>query len=588
MPSARTNLRWAAAIAATVVVASIVVSLSASAQRPLPTLHEYLPPATGSAGRSDQVVSAPQGKVGALPDAIETAFGRIAAPKAAPPGSGAPLYEARPPASAGADRRTGGDHELHYQMVFDPEVTPFKREVALDRVTDDLRAVQSGAGNARRPVGGAPRPGHELFWGHVQVRLQPGVPVVLPSVAPTSQVLSWHAEPPVPLELWRDEAGNFTVRSTEPGLVDLRFLMDAPTDYFSAPLGVATADDDPDRPTLPPLLQAQAAALWPRIGVSHHTERGAAVARLVEWFRGFSPGEPPPSTGDALADLVLSKKGVCRHRALGFVVMAHSLGISAHFVQNDAHAFAEVWAPGTHGRGAWQRVDLGGGADSLELHGAQGKHLHQPLHADPFPKPEAYLNATARVLVDGAPIGQSWAGAGQIKGAEGMAQSANAGSTGVAGAGAGAGMSTAADQAGRGTAPQSESEARRAWLHQRAQALAAPPVPPGAQGAKPSAARAPCRLTIDAAAPMAWLGEPLALTGRVRCGAVAVGQLPIELWLIDPARPAAGSMLGVVATEASGQFSARFNLPADADPRVYDAVARFAGDHLRAACDSGP
>ncbi len=562
---------------------------TALAQRPTPILHEYLPPATGSAGRSDQVVAAPLGAVGALPDAIETAFGRIAAPKAALPGGSVPVYEARPPPSAGADRRTGGDHELHYQMVFDPEVTPFKREVALDQVGDDLRAVQSGAGNAQQMVGGQPRPGHELFWGHIQVRLQAGVSVVLPSVAPTSQVLSWQAEPPLPLELWRDNAGNFTVRSAQSGLVDLRFLMDAPSDYFAAPLGVAAADDDPEKPVLPVALQVRAADLWPKLGVGRHSERGAAIAKLVEWFRGFSPGEPPPATGDAIADLVLSQKGVCRHRALGFVVMAHSLGIAAHFVQNDAHAFAEVWAPGTNGRGAWQRVDLGGGADSLELHGAKGKHLHQPLHADPFPKPEAYLNATAHVLVDGAPIGQAWAGAGQIKGADGLARTGG-GAAGGAGASAGApGLASGSKPDAATQRPQSEAEARRSWLHQRAQALAAQPVPPGApSGKQPPPKRAPCRLTLDAAAPMAWLGEPLLLSGHLRCGELSAGQLPVELWLIDPGKPTAGTLLGVVATDARGSFAARFNLPGDADPRVYDAVARFGGDHLRAASDSGP
>lgn len=583
---ASTATTWSVGAA---VACALGLAVAAVAQRPPPILHEYLPPASGSAGRSDQVVSAPAGKLGALPEAIETAFGRIAAPQAAPPGAGVPIYEARPPASAGADRRTQGDHELHYQMVFDPEVTPFKREVALDQVTAELRAVQSGAGNAQQQVGGQPRPGHELFWGHIQVRLQADVPVVLPSVAPTSQVLSWQAEPPLPLQLWRDDAGNFTVRSSQPGLVDLRFLMDAPSDYFAAPLGVAAADDDPDKPVLPVELQVRAADLWPKLGVGRHSERGAAVAKLVEWFRGFAPGEPPPSTGDALADLVLSKKGVCRHRALGFVVMAHSLGISAHFVQNDAHAFAEVWAPGTNGRGAWQRVDLGGGADSLELHGAQGKHLHQPLHADPFPKPEAYLNATAQVLVDGAPLGQSWAGAGQIKGADGLAQAGKGAAAGPADPAAAAGRSSLSSSAGSSDRPQSESEARRSWLHQRAQALAAPAVAPGAPAAgKPTANRTPCRLSLDAAAPMAWLGEPLALTGAVRCGELAVAQLPVELWLIDPSKPTAGTLLGVVATDGKGGFSARFNLPADADPRVYDAVARFGGDHLRAACDSGP
>ena len=576
---------------AAVAVASLGVLASwAAAQRPAPILHEYLPPLAGSVGRSDHVVASKTGGTEALPEAIETALGRIARPKAEPAGGAVPLYQARPPAFAGPDRRTGGDLDLHYQMVFDPEVAPFKRESSLDRVGVDLRMSASGTGNVQQVVGQPARPGHELFWGHVQLKLQPNQAVVLPSVAPTSQVLSWQVEPPVALQLWRDRAGNFSVQADHTGVVDLRFLMDGPTDYFAAPLGVATARDDPENPVLSPEVAAMATALWPTLGVHAQLERGAAIGRLVEWFRSFEPGEPPPATGAALSDLVLSKKGVCRHRALGFVIMVQSLGISAHFVSNDAHAFAEVWAPAVSGRGAWQRVDLGGGADSLELHGAQGKHLHQPLHADPFPKPDAYANATGRVVVDGAPLGQTWAGAGQVKGASGL-QGAQSPSAAVGAASAGAGQSNAGHPKAGHQQPQSEQEARRTWLQQRAQALAAPVQPPGIQPTadKPAqVAKARCRLRLSAVAAMAWLGDPLALAGHLDCDGPAAGSLAIELWLIDPAMPSQAMLLGVVATAAHGAFAATFSLPADAAPHVYDIVARFGGDHLRAPADSGP
>lgn len=554
-------------------------------------LHEYLPPAAGSSGRSDHVVS--DGSGDDLPEAIDTALGRLTKPKASPPGSGAPLYEPRAQTTAGPDRRTGGDLDLHYQMVFDPEVAPFKRETSLDQIGPDLRARPSGQGNRQQQTAQGARPGHELFWGHVQVRLEPNQPVVLPSVAPTSQVLAWHPEPPVALQLWRDDAGNFTVRADYTGIVDLRFLMDAPSDYFAAPLGVGVRDDDPQHPKLPAELQKRAEALWPALGVQRQMERGAAVSKLVEWFRGFQPGEPPPSTGEELRDLVLSQKGVCRHRALGFVVMAHSLGISAHFVSNDAHAFAEVWAPGVSGMGAWQRVDLGGGADSLELHGAQGKHLHQPLHRDPFPQPPAYANATGQVKVDGAPLGQSWAGAGQVKGADGLQQAGGAQGAGLpstagsAGGTSAAGAMSAGDGTanGSGAAPPSELEKRRAWLRQRAEALAAPAHTGAGDGGDK---RALTSLQLAPLGSMAWLGEPLQVAGQLKVSERAAGGQPIEIWLIDPAQPAQGFLLGVAATGSDGRFSARLNLPADADPRVYDVVARFGGDHLRAPCDSGP
>ena len=144
--------------------------------------------------------------------------------------------------------------------------------------------------------------------------------------------------------------------------------------------------------------------------------RKLQVERLTEWFRSFTPGEMPAPGRDPLADLVLSQKGVCRHRARGFFVLALSLGIPTHLVVNEAHAFVEVWVPQAvgeqEGKGGWQRIDLGGGAESLELHGAQDKHLHQPQWRDPLPQPPAYAAQS------GGGGGQTWAGAAQLKGAD--------------------------------------------------------------------------------------------------------------------------------------------------------------------------
>ncbi len=551
-----------------------------------PVLHEPLPAVLGASGRSDQAIPAAGAAAGALPQAIETALGRIDQPPAASPGQQLALYQPQPPRTAGPDRRTGGDLDLHYHMVFDPEVVPFKREASLDEVAGNLTMHASGRGLVQLAVGQLARVGHELFWGHLQLRLTGAAHVPLPSVAPTSQVLSWQPVPAVPLQLWRDDAGNFTVTSPHTGVIELRFLMDAPSGYFAAPLGVGAGRDDPPQPPLPGPVRTAAMALWPKLGLSAHSERGAAIARLVEYFRAFEPGAPPPETGETLADLVLGQKGVCRHRALGFVILARSLGIGAHYVSNDAHAFAEVWAPGSDGRGAWQRIDLGGGADSLELHDAQGKHLHQPLHRDPFPQPPAYANATGEIKADGAPVAQAWAGAAKVKGADGLRT--GGGDRAVPGKGGDAGSSQTAGQPAR---PLGVAEARRVWLKQRAAALTAPPAPPAAgqvTAARESSAKAATRLTLAPLQPMAWLGEPLAVAGLLHCSGVAATQLAIEIWLIDPAQPGRGELLGVVPTDAGGQFAAQLNLPADGDPRVYDIVARFAGDALRTATDSGP
>ncbi len=553
-------------------------------------LHEPLPEGVGSTGRPEQ----PEAQAGqtaprtdhtetaagseALPEAIVTAQGRIEKPKVEPHDATIPTYQAKPPPHVGLDRRTGADLDLHYQVVFDPTVAPFKREYAYDQVNPDLTLAKSGRGEQILATGQVARAGHELFWGHLRLKLNAEQKIALPSVAPTSQILSWQAIPEQPLVFYRDAAGNYSVSSPTEGEVDLRFLMDAPTTYFAAPLGQWQGGDDPEHPTLPTQLQARAQKLWPALGVAPGQARGPLLMRLVEYFRSYEPGEPPPQSADPLADLVLGKKGVCRHRTLAFVIICHSLGISAHYVMNDAHAFAEVWAPDPAGRGQWLRVDLGGGADSLELHAAKGKHLHQPQFGDPFPRPAAYTNQSGQVKIDGVTMPQSMAGAGKVKGAEDLSQGRQQGESGEE-------PGTLAT----GSFSQDPNAARRLWLQQRAQELAAPRLPPAvAKGQPPNPQlRTASTLALEPMAAMAWIGEPLQVAGQLH-SAVGAQRLAVEVWLIDPGHPQQGRLLGVLPTDTDGHFAGMLGIPADADPQTYDVVVRFPGDPKRAPCDSGP
>lgn len=566
-------------------IAVLLAAGLAWAQKPTVVLHEPLPPSKGQGPRTDTLIPGQAaGKEGALPAAIETASGTIAQPAAGKPGDDTPVYKPQAPPHVGMDRRTGADGNLHYRVVFDPSIAPFKREVALDTVRPDVTLGQSGRGLRAIEAHHAARSGHELFWGHVRLQLQPGQRAVLPSVAPTSQILQWQAVPPLPLQFWRDDAGNFSVASEQAGEVDLRFLMDAPSEYFAAPLGVQKRKDDPTIVPLDPALQARAEALWAPLGVSRHLERSAALSKLVEWFRSFQPGEPPEKGSDPLADLVLAQKGVCRHRALGFMVLATSLGLPVHYVMNDAHAFLEAWAPGLDGKGTWQRIDLGGGAESLELHAAKDKKLHQPQWRDPFPRPPAYTEELDDDKVPGsAGGGQSWAGAKTVKGAEfakGPGQSQPQGNQPPPGSPA-----SGATPAAQG--PTTQEDARKQWLRDRAERLAAPVTPPHlGQPPSPTDLRKPTRTSLRAETPMAWIGETLAISGTLQAQGGRISKQPVELWLIDPSQPLKGRLLGVAVTDAQGKYALKLAIPTDADLQVYDLVARFAGDATLLPSDS--
>lgn len=571
-----------------------------TSQRPI--LHEPLP-TVGTDSRSDQLemsrpdAAAAQGE-SPLPEAILTSLGRIAKPPPAKDGDGTPTYGKREPPRIGIDRRTGADLELHYQVVFDPAIAPFKRDFVYDQVAPDLTLRISGAGERALPGSAEPRADHELFWGHVKLSLQAGRPVVLPSVAPTSQILSWQAVPTTALQFFRDDAGNFSVSAPADAQVDLRFLMDAPSAYFAAPLGASGPEDGrsgskaPPKPSLDAALQQRAAAMWGQLGVSPSVDRGVTVAKLVEWFRSFRPGALAQPSGDPARDLVLSQRGVCRHRALGLVLMAHSLGIPCHYVMNEAHAFVEVWVPLASGGSGWQRVDLGGGSDSLELHAAQDKRLHQPLFRDPFPQPAAYGEQVGQVKVDGAPVDQAFAGAATVKGAEGLKSGSGPPDFASSGGGPGANSSAQAPgTSGSQAASVDEAAARREWLRQRAAGLAPRPTPPRSPAPEAPRAGDPPRLAtslrLEPLPAMAWVGEPIRMAGTLAAGAGAP-RLPIEIWLIDPAHPSQARLLGTAPTDADGHFSAELALPADVPPQSYDIVARFAGDPRRAPCDSGP
>lgn len=583
--------------------------------------HEPLPPSL-AAGRSDRVIRARPDRAAAsrLPDAIATASGRLSKPAPAKPGAPAPRYlpapkaGTTPPARIKADAQTGRQGTLHYRVVFNPSVAPFKRDLVFDTVTAEGELAMSGVDlRPVRPRGDRARPGHELFWGHITLDLRPGQKTPVPSVAPTSALLSAEATPRVPLTFWRDRAGNLSVSSTAAGQVDLRFVMDAPIRYFAAPLGDGRAGggpraDDPWTPRLAAPLQAQVQLLWAQVGVAPRRSRKANLMALARWFRGFRPGAGPSATaareqGNLLSSLVTGQVGVCRHRSLGFMVLAHSLQIPAQYVMNDAHAFVEVWVAGSDGRGAWQRLDLGGGADELQVHAAEQKRLHQPLFRDPFPRPRAYAAQTG----GGSPAGGpgSWAGAQRVKGAEAFRSAGGSGGDQRSAAQAeadqragkqGDGKQRDGERGGDGATSQPRTSQgttaggqrsgdgrtpaeRQAWLRARAQALAAPRrPPPTAKAAKATdrRKRTPTHIEVRSA-PQAWVGEPLRLAGRLAGPPKLVAKRELEVWLIQPRDPSKGQLIGTIQTGRGGAFKAAVAIPLDARLGVWDLVVRFAG-----------
>jgi transglutaminase-like putative cysteine protease len=345
-----------------------------------------------------------------------------------------------------ADSNTGPDGTLHYVSVFNPDVLPFKRMSAFDAAAEDYKLHVARTALVEVPVGGTTDASRDRFWGSVMIKLTPGEDVALPSVAPDMRILSYEATPPAALKFARDGADNFYVRSDEArGTYRLVFLADADAGYFaprlpagrSTPRDVARAAPAELRPRLPAAVARNAKLTLDRLGIDDSYELGAAFNKLVGYFRAFAAKPLPGRTGDTYRDLVDNQAGVCRHRAFAFMITANALGIPTRFVENEAHAFVEVWFPERR----WQRIDLGGAALRMEVQGAGNKTLHRPRADDPFEKPAEYKNNYTQLEGDIKGLSQQQLddkhkSLGQAPPSGAFDQSGNGG---LAGAGSGAG-----------------------------------------------------------------------------------------------------------------------------------------------------
>ena len=291
-----------------------------------------------------------------------------------------------------ADYHTGADPTLHYRAIFDPSVVPFKRVSVLNSVRSDQTLYASTSARRELVVGGPPSPDREQFWGSLEVRLQTGIDVPIPSVSPDMRILSYEAVPTTALLFSKDNGDNYYLRSEETGVSGvfrITFLADAASSYFAAtvPRNYRVGDLAKLKRAspVPSSLQKSAQQAHRLLSVSQSTPLSTALHTLVRYFRAFRPGVIATPSTSVYWDLFHSQMGVCRHRSFAFMITANTLGIPTRYVSNEAHAWVEVWLPEQH----WIRVDLGGAALRMEVHDAQNKRI-RPRGKDPFPTPANY------------------------------------------------------------------------------------------------------------------------------------------------------------------------------------------------------
>jgi transglutaminase-like putative cysteine protease len=524
--------------------AGLAIAQTASTRR---KLHEDLPPPSeqptpmiGGGGSGNPAAFAAGDKVLPRPPSDKPS----SAPAKGEPVLGTTGFAADRQTSMKPDGNTGADATLHYVSVFNPDVLPFKRMSALDGIGDDYTLTIAHTALVELSVGGTTNKSRDRFWGSVLVQLAPGVDVALPSVAPDMRILSYEIKPSIAVRFEKDGADNFYVRTDETsasGTYRLVFLADADAGYFapSLPAGghftprmVATMASPEIRPTLPDAVRRAAKRTLDRLGVDADMELGFVFNRLVGFFRAFQAKPLPPASGDIYRDLCDSQAGVCRHRAFAFMVTANALGMPTRFVENEAHAFVEVWFPGRQ----WQRIDLGGAALRMEVQGADNKTLHRPRADDPFEKPSAYEQNYTQLEGDIQGLTQQQL-ADKHKS---LGQSPASGAFDASGGGSGAAPDRILPDQGLPVVTRDPKK------HS--------PV-----------------LTVTLADEHAFRGDQLHVEGRASVAGKGLPDHTVDVFLSPAGRGGSGSiLLGRAVTDPDGSFRADFGVPATMSLAAYD------------------
>ncbi len=297
------------------------------------------------------------------------------------------------------ETRSPTGYRLRYEEVFNPSLAPFKRTQAYDGVDDLGRLIVRSPGLRPLRVGAAGGNGPSArFTGDLFVELSPGAPTPLPSVAGVQRVVSYRTVPAVRAAFVEDSAGNLMVQADVPQTVRVRltYVLEAPETAFSVPriapvlLGEVPRLTGQPTPVVPNYLRDSLDPVLRATGVRRTDSLDRVMARFTEYFRRFRDAQLTERAGDnRYLALCLGGVGACRHRAYGFVLTLHALGVPARYVGNEAHAWAEVALPGV----GWTRIDLGGWDVGMDATAPTAREQFTPMHPDPLPRPPEYTNS---------------------------------------------------------------------------------------------------------------------------------------------------------------------------------------------------
>jgi len=467
-----------------------------------------------------------------------------------PDGPGARNGPAPDESDTTLDRDTDLEGWLNYFAVFDPTVAPFKRVGSRDAVLVERGEPRLGIGNetARRVRldFGGPEVTSDVFRGTIAVNLESGALIPIPSVAPNMDIHDYTVRPPLTLRFSRDGAGNYFVQGDHDGVVNLEYVVSAPKSYFGGPLpSDSFLSDIParSRPQTPDAITAVAAELFEALNLNRTLPLSEIVGDTAAYFRSFQALAFPMEgrTEDIYRDIAFGGLGVCRHRSFAFVVTMQAWGVPARYLYNEAHAFTEVWFPEI----GWRRIDLGGGAEGLNVLNASSTVLHSPPSGDPIPTPSTYTESYS------AQVGQE------------------------------SGETTYAESNPDG--PWEEGSGTRLWD-------LPPPAPRNAREREHTPdGRDPSRIFLNSADAEAYRGEPMSVRGQLTdFHGVGLSDRPIRVYLGPPDHRSRGRVvpLDLLVTDEAGLVDGEVSLPQSLPVGNWSVYLVFEGDAEYAATRS--
>lgn len=120
---------------------------------------------------------------------------------------------------------------------------------------------------------------------------------------------------------------------------------------------------------LPEATRKSLAPIWEKVsskfdlpGLKSEVSAELKIIQLERYFSEFNDEEILKTDKETLIESsLMQKRGVCRHRAYLFTLIARLLGINARAISNDRHVFVEYLREGEDGIGHYQSLELGGG-----------------------------------------------------------------------------------------------------------------------------------------------------------------------------------------------------------------------------------